>query len=130
MKYYLALDWGKRKIGIATADDEVRIAYADSIVDIRDALDVIFAYISEQHVTDIVIGIPVHHGHKNAGAEAQRFAQRLAQRCPDVRIHIVDEMFTTKMAQRMRVVAGKSGGDDDAEAARILLQEWCDALER
>ncbi len=128
MQQYLGLDWGQRKIGVALADGETRIAHAHAIIPTTpDVYDVLTEIVEAHGVTVIVVGVPVHRGHGNTGAYAHAFAKELAALFPAVQVVCVDEMFTTKMARAGRVASGKKGADDDAEAARILLQEYLDA---
>ncbi len=125
--HYLGLDWGERKIGIALSDDETRIAYAHTIMP-NDAavLDTLAQIVAEYNVSTIVIGVPLHTAHGNTGEGARAFAQKIREALPTVTVQCVDEMFTTRLARAGRVAAGKSGGDDDADAARIILQDWLD----
>lgn len=129
MKYYLALDWGERKVGMALADGETQIAHAHVVVPMSEKIFAIIGdMIAQYDVAVIIVGVPSHRAHGNDGTRARDFATVLTAQFPHVRVHMYDEMFTTKMAQAARKVAGKKGGDDDAEAARILLQEWCDTM--
>ncbi len=128
MRHYLALDWGERKVGMALADGETCIAFAYATVPMSEKIGAVISdVIAEYDVSMILVGVPSHRAHGNNGVGARDFAAMIAARFPSVQVRIADEMFTTKMALAHRRDAGKRGSDDDAEAARILLQEWCDA---
>ncbi len=130
MRHYLALDWGKQKVGMALADAETCIAFAHAVVPMNERITTVVGdVVAEYEVDTILVGVPLHCAHNNNGTGARDFAAMIAARFPSVQVRIIDEMFTTKMAQAHRRDAGKRGGDDDAEAARIFLQEWCDAIQ-
>ncbi len=125
--YFLGLDWGKSKIGMALADDETRMAFAHSILKNDEHLfDTLKAIIAEHTVETVVVGVPSHYAHtENIGDEAKLFGLRLAKECA-VKVEFFQEMFTTKMAQDNLLKSGKSRSLDDQEAARLILQEWLD----
>ena len=126
---YLALDWGRRKVGVALADGETRVALPLLTLPHDDRfLGALADLIDTYAVSDIVVGIPSHPGHANAGEDARAMAAVVGGRFPGVRVHTVDEMFTTAMARAAMHEAGRSGGDDDAAAAAILLQGWVDGI--
>lgn len=126
-RYYMALDWGEAKIGIALADAETRIAFAHAIV----PTEKITAYCTNDllpsyDIRRIIIGVPTHSAYKENRKVIETFGARIAQ-STGVPVVYAEEMFTTKMAQqKLRDIPRRKGGGDDAEAARILLQEWLD----
>lgn len=128
MKNYLGLDWGERKVGVAVADGEMRIAFAHGIWDAEQAVKQIEELVVHNAVTDIIIGTPKNDIHGNIAQGAYKFGEQLAQSLPDIAIHYHDEMFTTKQAKRNLMEAGKKSHKhaDDAESARVLLQSWLD----
>ena len=126
-KYFLGLDWGKSKIGVAMADDETRMAFAHSVIknDMK-FFEVLQKLIKENDVETIVIGEPAHYAHAGGVGHAARvFGAEVAERC-GVKVEFFQEIFTTKMAQSNLHQSGKSVTLDDQEAARLILQEWLD----
>ena len=58
---YLGIDWGERKIGIALADSETRIAMPlETLPNNERLLESMARIIGERNVREIVIGIPSH----------------------------------------------------------------------
>ena len=126
-RYFLGLDWGKAKVGVALADDETRMAFAHSIVR-NDArlFDVLKKIVTEHEVETVVVGVPSSYAHaEKVGDDARAFGEKVAHEF-GVKIEFFQEMFTTKMAQSNLSQSGKSRNLDDQEAARLILQEWLD----
>jgi putative Holliday junction resolvase len=126
-RYFVGLDWGKSKIGIALADDETRMAFAHSILR-NDAtfLPSLGVILREHAVETLVIGMPTNYVYGNqVGDEAREFGKRIGDRFL-VKVMFFQEMFTTKMAQSNLLQSGKSKHKDDQEAARLILQGWLD----
>ena len=126
-EHYLAIDWGERKIGLALADHETRIAFALHTIESHKAIaDDIKEIIAEHTVSDVVIGVPQHQNFSEGEDKAQAFGEKIA-RDNNISVHYVNEMFSSKMAQENRKKAGAGNiSADDAEAARILLEGWLD----
>lgn len=125
-RYYLGLDWGKAKIGVALADDETRLAFGHTVLRNDEKLfDSLKELQKAYPFTEVVMGIPQHaaqHSHKE---DIKRFGV-LLERELGVKVSYFTEMFTTKMAQANRLERGrmKDLDADDKEASRIILQEW------
>lgn len=124
---YLGIDYGARRIGLATADGETRIAVPRDIIQRNgdaEALAGVAAFIAREGVTDIVIGLPL--GADGAETEQSRrtraFAERVAAavRLP---VYMHNETFTSRMAAH----AGSDKKRIDAAAAAIILQSYLDA---
>ena len=127
-KNYLGIDWGASNVGISVAEAETRMAFVVGIFhNDRDLLRRIGEAIDVRGVGTVVIGIPSYVNREETVYEGERLGAELVK-CYPVRIAYQNEMFTTKMAhvnlkeQGLRHVARY----DDAEAARIILQEWLD----
>lgn len=125
---YLGIDWGRRKVGLAIADVETRVAMPfGSISNDGAVVATIARIVAAESVVTVVVGVPRHDAHGNEGAAAAEFAAALRVALLGTAVVTADEMFTTAMARAARQVAGKRGGDDDANAACVLLQDWIDA---
>ncbi|MDD5083694.1 MAG: Holliday junction resolvase RuvX [Candidatus Moranbacteria bacterium] len=126
-RYFLGLDWGKAKVGVALADDETRMAFAHSIIRNDGQLfDALKKIVQENDVETVVVGVPSSFAHaQGVGDAARTFGERVAKEC-GVKVEFFQEMFTTKMAQSNLLQSGKERSLDDQEAARLILQEWLD----
>jgi putative Holliday junction resolvase len=123
----LAIDFGEKRIGLATADTEGGIAtprttltrWSDSAV-----LTEIARFCREEGVQTLLVGIP----RSPAGTESaiapriRSFGRKLSQTTSlDVFFH--EETLTSDEAQR-RLRGRRSRAGVDAEAAAVLLEDW------
>lgn len=125
---YLGIDWGESKIGLALAHEETQVAVAYRTL--RNSADIfgdIKKIIETESVTGLVVGIPKQH-HSQGRKESEQFGNSLAQ-VTGLPVHFTNEMFTTKIAQQTLSLLGEKrlSQIDDAESARILLQDWLDS---
>ena len=125
----LGVDWGQRKIGLAIAHEDLCIATVFATVK-NDArvFDEIKSIVSAHDVTKIVIGKSVHISQNDNVRMIEDFGVQCEKKC-GVPVVYVTEMFTTREAKQNLMSAGKKRIDqkDDAEAARIILQQYLDA---
>jgi len=125
----LAFDYGERKIGVALGNFVTREARALTIlpnltVDGRFAA--VAALIAEWSPVQLVVGMPLNpEGGEQASMRlARRFGNQLHGRF-GLPVTWVDERYTSRLAQ----MAGARPGALDAEAARIILQQYFDQPE-
>ncbi len=126
---YLGIDWGQKKIGLAVAHENVRIATVHATIpNDRDVFTRLAHVVATHNVQAIVIGRSAHAQHTDNTAAIDRFAAQCRVRC-NVPVVNAPEMFSSREAQRNLIAAGRkhSGTNDDAEAARIILQSYLDA---
>lgn len=127
-KNYLGIDWGASFIGVAYADRETRMAFPlPTLKNDRNFLATLDTILIEKNIGTIVIGIPSHASRTKSEYEGARIGAMLERRHP-VRVEYENEMFTTKMAEANLKERGakRIARFDDAESARIILQEWLD----
>ncbi len=124
----LGIDWGKKKIGLAIAHEDMAIATAyDTIDNTRGVFDVLKEIVREHDVCTIVVGRSAHSGHHDNVEAINHFAEQCQSVC-GVPVVFVHEMFCTREAQTNLRMSGKKhiSHSDDAEAARIVLQQYID----
>jgi len=142
----LALDVGERRIGVAAADSETRVALPVGVVERREpAADAaaIARLMEEQKAEALVVGLPISlNGSLGPQAQVVReFGDQLAA-CLGLPVEYWDERLSTVEAQRRlappagRGRRGKGGrstkgrqtprGRLDAVAASIILQSYLD----
>ncbi|MBW6440552.1 Holliday junction resolvase RuvX [Patescibacteria group bacterium] len=129
----LAIDYGDRKIGLAISDIDQKLASRFLTLEnksIISSAEKIKEIISENNVTEIVIGIPI--GSKTKSEQEQKtniFIDTLSQDL-DISITTMNEVYTSKMAEENLLNAGVKREDFreviDQEAARIILQDYLD----
>lgn len=128
MVNYLGIDWGKRDVGIALAHAETRVAipFATERND-TGLVKRLKTLIDMEAVGTVVIGIPSHVNRSEVIYPGEVLGRTLTE-VVGIRVVYQDEMFTTKLAQQALIQRGERHvhQKDDAEAARIILQEWLD----
>lgn len=124
MKNFLALDWGKAKIGAALAHAETRVAvpYGTWPVD-ENLWPILEEVIRVEDIGTVVLGDP-EHPEKSVEQELLTVEEHL--KTFGVEVVRMNEMFTSKMAQADLKEAEKRfvSAYDDAEAAKIMLNDW------
>lgn len=124
----LGVDFGEAKVGLAIADTETRMAFAfDILPNDPELWGKLKEIVACEKVEAVVIGMTRHEKDAQSAQIKQRFGEKLAKEL-GVRVEFQEEMFTTKMAQANLIARGLKnvGRQDDAEAARIILQSWLD----
>jgi putative holliday junction resolvase len=127
--HILGIDFGSSKIGLALADTETRIAFAYGIIkNDRKILANLEKIIEKENIEKVIIGIPGYMIETSEEAD-QKSLGKLLEINAGVKVEFFEEMFTTKMAQANLKEKGVKnvGKIDDAEAAKIILQEWLDS---
>jgi putative Holliday junction resolvase len=128
-EHILGIDFGTSKIGLALADTETRLAFAYAMLkNDRDLWDELNEVITKENIQKIVIGKPGYVLRDNNGiSEAEVFGEEVTEKF-GIKVFFVEEMFTTKSAQQnLREAQKKNVGKiDDAESAKIILQDWLD----
>ena len=131
----MAIDYGKKRVGLAVTDELKMIANALTTVHSRDVFEFITEYTKEESVECIVIGEPKRFN--NQASESEKyitpFVNRLKKNFKDIRIERFDERFTSKMASQTLVDAGYKKKDRqrkelvDSISATIILQSYLEA---
>lgn len=129
----IGLDVGEKRIGVAKADSEVRIAVPVGFVIADGSEWQEIARISRLNGTNLfVLGLP----RSNEGNETRQtqyvrhFAKELQKNVPGAKVTFQDESLTSVVAEERLKERGKrfEKGDIDAEAATIILQDFLERL--
>lgn len=123
-KSFLALDWGRAKVGVALAHAETRIAVPYGIWPVDENLwSILEEILHIEEIGTVILGDP-EHPEADFAEELMQVREKLATL--GVVVVMQNEMFTSKMAQANRLEAAKKAiqAHDDAEAARIMLTDW------
>ena len=128
----LALDYGKKRTGIAVTDPLQIIATGLTTVDSQLLFEFLKDYAKKEVLEMIIIGEPYNLDGKatDATAAVKHIIRRLKNTFPEIPIQTVDESFTSKMASRAMVEMGmkkkdrQKKGNIDEIAATIMLQEY------
>jgi putative Holliday junction resolvase len=131
----LALDLGKRRIGLALSDELGITAQGIKTLErtnVRQDLAHLAKLVSDHNVTLILMGNPLHmSGREGRGSEhAREFGARL-EALTSIPVQLWDERLTTVEAQRVLRESGasieKRARAVDRLAAVILLESFLDS---
>ena len=132
----LAIDYGRKRVGLAVTDELRFIATALGTVHAADVITYLKRYIRENSVDCFVVGEPKDMA--NRPSEAERFispfVKTLRKSFPDIRIERYDERFTSLMASRAIRESGAKQRDRqnkalvDAVSATLILQSYLESL--
>ena len=132
MARVLAIDYGRKRVGLAVTDPEQIIASRLTTVPTHTIWDFLKDYFQKESVESVVVGYPKQMN--NEASEAVRyinpFLKKFQKTYPDINLEILDERFTSKMAFQTMIDGGlkKQKRRDkamvDAISATIILQSY------
>jgi putative Holliday junction resolvase len=127
----MAIDYGKKRVGVAVTDTLQLIATRLDTVDADLIWKFLDEYFAKEVVDLVLVGYPVQLN--NQPSEALRyinpFVQKFRQKY-EKEIRLVDERFSSKMAFQSMIDAGlkknqrQNKGTVDGVSATILLQSY------
>ncbi len=128
----LAVDYGKKRTGIAVTDPSQIIAHPLDTIDTNVLNKFFDNYLNQEDVEEIVFGHPMHADGTDADifAEIKDFADKLSKRFSNIKITFWDERYSSKRASESMVQAGfkkkdrQKKGNIDKIAATIILQDY------
>ena len=130
----LGVDPGARRIGVAIAHPDTRLAMPLEVIDARavDPIARIAELVRERGVTAIVVGLPLGlAGGRGAAARAQGHFVASLRAATTVEVGEFDERFTSVVAARglRETHRGRQErrGPVDAVAAQVMLQGYLDS---
>ena len=128
----LAIDYGKKRTGLAVTDPLRIIATPLDTVLTNDLLSYLAAYVKKETVDEFVVGMPKTL--KNEDSEiaplVRVFVEELQKIYPQKKIHLEDERFTSRMAMQAMIEGGMKKkdrqvkGNVDKISATIILQSF------
>ena len=131
-KFYLGIDYGMRKTGIAIAQKVTKISRPLKII-YHNYIDEIDKLIDEWEIDKIIVGFP-NSDHKKEGRihmEIRNFVDALKKKInPTINVILYDERYSSELAKdsfaEMRNVgfSKKKDSDYDDISASIILQSW------
>jgi putative Holliday junction resolvase len=132
MARILAIDYGKKRTGIAVTDELQLIASGLTTVETDELLVFLKNYLAEESVELFLVGMPKQMDNKPSQAESLiiPFVQKLKKAFPNIPIERVDERFTSKIALKTLIDSGikkKQRRDKrliDEISATLILQSY------
>lgn len=135
VRVIIALDVGDRRIGVALANLEARIASPLMTLDRQDYADIferIKTLITEHNAHAVIVGLPrgMEGQETLQTASARTFASELKQACSTT-VYLQDEAGTSLAAKDELNALNKSyqKGDVDKLAATYILRDWLESAE-
>jgi putative Holliday junction resolvase len=132
MARILAIDYGKKRSGIAVTDALQIIASGLTTVDTPKLLSFLKEYVKKEDVSLILLGKPVQMNNKPSESEAfiQIFLPQLKKEMGSIPLKRIDERFTSKMAFQTMIDSGlkkkqrQNKALIDEISATIILQSY------
>lgn len=128
----LAIDYGRKRCGVAVTDVLQIVANSLPVVRTCDLLAFLKDYCAKEPVEKILIGEPRQANGEES--ESMRYIKpflgRLKKEMPDMPIEMVDERYTSVIAHRDMLAAGFKKSDRqrkglaDEMSAVIILNTW------
>lgn len=131
----MAIDYGKKRTGIAVTDPMQIIANGLTTVPTHELMDFLLGYLRQEKVERIVIGHPKQMN--NEDSENMKrivpFVNRLRKVLPDMPVELYDERFTSVLAHQAMLAGGLKKKDRQNKAlvdeisATIILQSYLES---
>ncbi len=134
MARILAIDYGKRRTGLAVSDELQLIAGGLTTVDTKVLTDYILDYLKREPVERIVVGLPkqMNNTPSENMARIEPFVNRL-RKIVDIPVEYYDERFTSVLAHRAILDSGigkmarRNKELVDEISATIILQSYMES---
>ncbi len=128
----MAIDYGKKRTGLAVTDPVRIIATALATVETPHVMQYIKEYCAREEVDLFVVGDAkrMDGTPSESAALIEPFVAMLQREFPDREVARIDERFTSKMAFRSMIDSGlrkkdrRDKGTVDRVAATIMLQDY------
>lgn len=132
MGQILAVDFGKKRCGLAATDDLRIIASGLDTVETSILMEYLKKYFEKNTVDEVVIGLPtdLKGNMSEVEQDIQKFIEELKNEFPEVSVERFDERFTSKIASYFISQSGKNKkqrqekGLIDKVSATLILQQY------
>ncbi len=132
MSRIVAIDYGKKRTGIAITDELQIIASGLTTIESNTAIEFLENYFNTENVSKVLIGEPKQmNGEPSQSTEIiEAFVTKFKVKFPNIQVIRVDERFTSKMAVQTMIASGlkksqrKNKALIDEIAATIMLQDF------
>ena len=128
----LAIDYGRKRTGLAVTDILQIVANGLETVPTHTLMQYLKAHVAREPVDKIVVGLPKQmNGEQSESMQyIKPFVARLAKELPDIPVEMYDERFTSTLAHRAMIEGGMKKSDRrdkarvDSIAATIILNDY------
>ncbi|MCP2038888.1 Holliday junction resolvase RuvX [Chryseobacterium sp. HSC-36S06] len=134
----MAVDYGKKRCGIAVTDEMQIIASGLDTVETQNIFQFCNRYFAENRVEAIVVGLPtdLKGNLSEIETEISGFIEKFKNQFPEIEVHRFDERFTSKMASFYISQSGKTKkkreekGLIDKVSATLILQNFLEQKQK
>ncbi len=134
----LAIDYGKKRVGLAVTDENKIIANGLDTVHSKDVIAYLKNYVSKENVECFVVGEArqMNDEVSESARFIEPFVRLMKKEFPDIPVERADERFTSKMAFQTMLDAGLKKKDRqnkelvDKISATIILQTYLNKIQR
>lgn len=132
MARILAIDYGLKRVGIATTDPLQIIASPLETVRENDLLSFLKNYLAREEVQTIVVGLPKNLQNKDTDSTqgVRKVVQKIRSLFPNIPVELEDERFTSKIAFNAMIEGGMKKSERrkkenvDKISAAVILQSY------
>jgi putative Holliday junction resolvase len=120
---YLGVDWGEKRIGLALADSEIKVATPFKVA---GSINEIVKIIKEEEIDVVVVGKPLRMSNVDLRLpnDYLKFLDLLKDKV-NIPVEMIDERLSSKAADALEGNK-KNKASRDAVAAMIILQGYLD----
>lgn len=135
MARILAIDYGKKRTGLAVSDELQLIAGGLTTVATATLIEYILDYVKREPVERIVVGLPkqMNNTPSENMCRIEPFVNRLRKLLPDTPVEYHDERFTSVLAHQAILASGigkmarRNKELVDEVSATIILQSYMES---
>lgn len=132
MSRILAIDFGTKRVGLASTDPLQIIASPLDTVPNKEIFTYLKTYLNREEVEKIIVGMPknLQNEDTHSTESVRKFVLKLEEAFPTIQIITADERFTSKMAFQTMIDGGLKKKDRqnketvDKVSATIILQSY------
>lgn len=132
----LAIDYGKKRTGIAVSDPLKLIAGGLTTVATAELMKFLQTYVQKENVDQIVVGLPttVAGTPSENQTRVRSFVGKLRKIMPQIPVTFYDERFTSAIAHQAMLMGGMKKKDRQNKAkvdeisATIILQSYMESI--
>jgi putative Holliday junction resolvase len=135
MARIVGIDFGEKRVGIASTDPSQIIANGVTTLPPNEAIDFLKKFVLENEVELFVVGKPKTLSNEPAAVleMVEKFVEVLKAKIPTIPVEFVDERFTSVLAQRTMIDGGLKKKERQNKAlvdkisATIILQTYLES---
>ena len=135
MARILAIDYGKKRTGLAVSDELQLIAGGLTTVATATLVDYLLDYVRREPVERIIVGLPKQMNNMPSEnmCRIEPFVNRLRKLLPDIPVEYHDERFTSVLAHQAILASGigkmarRNKELVDEISATIILQSYMES---